>query len=493
MSDTILSLTRLIEARPALVSIESYEEPRILLLLEQQARLSGQPLYAWCSNEGLRRIDAHNDRVQDTFQPEQALRHILRSPQNGIFVLLDLHHFLDNALVQRLVKGIAHDAARVGRSLILLSPRLNLPEDLRRLALRFEPPLPEPEHVRQLVKEEIDLWLRSSGERVKGERQAVEQLVRHLQGLSHSDIKRLAAHAIRDDGAITMSDVERLQQHKYDMLGGDGLLSFERQQSPVGEMIGAQRLRHWLTGRRVAYMQPKTGLPRPKGLLLTGVQGCGKSFVARWLAAEWSLPLLRLDFGRLYNKYHGESERNLREALQLAEALAPCVLWIDEIEKGLAHDASGEGDGGVSRRVLGTLLTWLSDRQHGCFIVATSNRIESLPPELIRKGRFDEIFFVDLPDAGNRADFFASQLRRHHLDPQTVDLPALAAASEGFSAAELEQAVIAALYQADALQRPCDQALLLAELQLTRPLSQVMAEPIAALRQWALGRTVPVQ
>ena len=259
-----------------------------------------------------------------------------------------------------------------------------------------------------------------------------------------------------------------------------------------GELAGGERLKHWLNGRRAAFLGNIPGLPAPKGVLLTGVQGCGKSFAARWLAAEWSLPLLRLDFGRLYNKYHGESERNLREALRIAESLAPCVLWIDEIEKGLAQDSGGEVDGGVSRRVLGTLLTWLSDRQHGCFIVATSNRIESLPPELIRKGRFDEIFFVDLPNAEIRAAILATHLRRRQLDPQGFDLPALASASDGFSGAELEQAVVSALYQAHALQQPCDQALLLAEIQLTRPLSQVMAEPIAALRHWAAGRTVAV-
>ena len=487
-----LELNALIESRPPLITIESYEEPRLMLLLEQQARLSGQPLYAWCSNDGLRRIDAHNERVQETFQPEQALRHILRSPQNGIFVLLDIHHFLDNALVQRLVKGIVHDAARTARTLILLSPRLTLPEDLRRLAVRYEPPLPEPALARQLVKEEIDLWLRNSGERVKGERAAVDQLVRHLQGLSHTDVKRLAAQAIRDDGAITMADIERLHHSKYDMLGGDGLLCFERQSGLVGELAGGERLKHWLNGRRAAFLGNIPGLPAPKGVLLTGVQGCGKSFAARWLAAEWSLPLLRLDFGRLYNKYHGESERNLREALRIAESLAPCVLWIDEIEKGLAQDSGGEVDGGVSRRVLGTLLTWLSDRQHGCFIVATSNRIESLPPELIRKGRFDEIFFVDLPTAEIRAAILATHLRRRQLDPQHFDLPVLASASDGFSGAELEQAVVSALYQAHSLQQPCDHALLLAEIQLTRPLSQVMAEPIAALRHWAAGRTVAV-
>jgi SpoVK/Ycf46/Vps4 family AAA+-type ATPase len=217
------------------------------------------------------------------------------------------------------------------------------------------------------------------------------------------------------------------------------------------------------------------------------VQGGGKSLAAKAVAGLWSLPLLRLDFASLYNKFFGETERNLREALKMAEQMAPCVLWMDEIEKGLA---TGSNDDGVSQRVLGTLLTWMAERKAPVFMVATANAIDRLPPELVRKGRFDELFFVDLPDAEVRAEIFAIHLRRRELDPAQFDLAALAAACEGFSGAEIEQVVVSALYAAQARQQAVDQALLLSNIQATAPLSVVMAERLTALRAWAAGRTV---
>ncbi|MEE7567393.1 AAA family ATPase, partial [Xanthomonas sp. Kuri4-3] len=231
----------------------------------------------------------------------------------------------------------------------------------------------------------------------------------------------------------------------------------------------------------------------PKGVLLLGVQGCGKSMLAKATAAGFGVPLLRLDMGTLYDKYHGETEKNLRTALASAEQLAPCVLWIDEIEKGLA---SGGEDGGVSRRVLGYLLTWMAERTAppgtgGVFIVATANQVHELPAELLRKGRFDEIFFVGLPTPDTRVELLRLHLARRTLDPEGFALPALAAASEGFSGAEIEQAVVAGLYAAHAESRALDTDLLMAEIRQTRPLSVLMAEQVDALRAWARGRTVP--
>jgi SpoVK/Ycf46/Vps4 family AAA+-type ATPase len=222
-------------------------------------------------------------------------------------------------------------------------------------------------------------------------------------------------------------------------------------------------------------------------VLLVGVQGGGKSLAAKAIAGLWGLPLLRLDFACLYNKFFGETERNLREALKLAEQMSPCVLWMDEIEKGLA---SGDHDGGVSQRVLGTLLTWMAERKSPVFMVATANVISRLPPELMRKGRFDELFFIDLPDAAVRAEIFRIHLLRRELDAGAFDLPQLAAASDGFSGAEIEQAVVSALYAAQAQQVAVSQAVLVQNIQSTAPLSVVMAEDLAALRAWANGRTV---
>src|SRR5690606_14785717 len=217
---------------------------------------------------------------------------------------------------------------------------------------------------------------------------------------------------------------------------------------------------------------------------------CGKSLLAKAIAGGFGVPLVRLDFGTLYDKFHGETEKNLRTALESTEQLAPCVLWIDEIEKGVAA-SSGDGDGGVSRRVLGYLLTWMAERRSHVFLVATANQVRELPAELLRKGRFDEIFFVDLPDAAARAELFALHLRKRGLDPAGFDLPALAGAAEGFSGAEIEQAIVSGLYAAHAAGAPLGDFLLRGELRRTRPLSVVMAEQVEALRAWARGRTVP--
>ncbi|HLA32725.1 MAG TPA: AAA family ATPase, partial [Pseudomonas sp.] len=249
---------------------------------------------------------------------------------------------------------------------------------------------------------------------------------------------------------------------------------------------GLSNLKRWLGERQGIFLEGK-GVDLPKGVLLVGVQGGGKSLAAKAVAGLWGLPLLRLDFACLYNKFFGETERNLREALKLAEQMAPCVLWMDEVEKGLA---SGDHDGGVSQRVLGTLLTWMAERQAPVFMVATANDISRLPPELVRKGRFDELFFVDLPDSAVRAEIFRIHLVRRELEPSGFDLQQLAETSAGFSGAEIEQVVVSALYAAQAQQQSVNQALLLQSIQGTAPLSVIMAEDLDALRAWADGRTV---
>ena len=248
-----------------------------------------------------------------------------------------------------------------------------------------------------------------------------------------------------------------------------------------------QNLRHWLTSRKPAFDGSAPELDPPKGVLLLGVQGCGKSLAARAAAGIFGVPLVRLDFGALYTKWQGEAEKNLRESLQAAEGLAPCVLWVDEIEKALA---GGDGDSGVSRRVLGTFLTWLAEQRSRIFVVATANDITTLPPELIRKGRFDEIFFVDLPGHAARAEIIAIHTRKRGLALNPAELAALAGRCEKFSGAEIEQAVVAALYSAHAAGKPVTAALIAQEMQTTRPLAVVMAEKVAALRAWAAGRTV---
>ncbi|MET0892827.1 MAG: AAA family ATPase, partial [Pseudoxanthomonas sp.] len=280
-------------------------------------------------------------------------------------------------------------------------------------------------------------------------------------------------------------------------LNRSGHLHYEYDTARFADVAGAKRLKRWIEQRREVFVTGTAppALDTPKGMLLLGVQGCGKSMLAKATAGGFGVPLLRLDFGTLYDKYHGETEKNLRSALASAEQLAPCVLWIDEIEKGLAG-GSGDGDGGVSRRVLGYLLTWMAERKNqaasgGVFLVATANQVSELPPELLRKGRFDEIFFVDLPDGDARVEVLRLHLSRRQLRPEDFALPALAAAANGFSGAEIEQAVVAALYTAHAEKKPLDTDLLMQEIRAARPLSVIMAEQVSALRAWAGERTVP--
>jgi SpoVK/Ycf46/Vps4 family AAA+-type ATPase len=273
------------------------------------------------------------------------------------------------------------------------------------------------------------------------------------------------------------------------LLGRDSPLSFEYETAKFSEIGGMVRLRNWLDVRKRFFIDgAQANLDPPRGVLLLGVQGCGKSLDAKAAAGIFGVPLLRLDFGVLYNKYYGETERNLRKAFETAEIMSPCVLWMDEVEKGVAV---GDDDDGLSRRILGALLTWMSERRKPVFVVATANDITRLPPELVRKGRFDEIFFVDLPSAQNRRDILAIHLCKRSLEPGEFDLEALANATEGFSGSEIEQAIVSAMYTAHAQGRATAQADLLMEIQQTRPLSVVMAEKVDEVREWATGRTVP--
>jgi SpoVK/Ycf46/Vps4 family AAA+-type ATPase len=331
-------------------------------------------------------------------------------------------------------------------------------------------------------------WGAEHGHRdVQTTNKALDLLIRNLAGLTVTDARRLALKAINDNGVISESDMPEVMRAKYELLGHDSLLSFEHETVQFAEIGGMQRLRQWLTLRKDFFLDVQSSLDPPRGVLLLGVQGCGKSLAAKAAAGIFGVPLLRLDFGVLYNKYYGETERNLRQALETAEVMSPCVLWMDEIEKGLSTDAD---DDGLSRRVLGTLLTWLSEKRKPVFIVATANDIARLPPEMVRKGRFDEIFFVDLPSPQNRRDILAIHLRKRGLDPARFDLDALAAATQGFSGSEIEQAVVSAMYAAHAQGSDLSQANLLAEIRQTKPLSIVMAEKVEEIRRWAEGRTV---
>jgi SpoVK/Ycf46/Vps4 family AAA+-type ATPase len=374
--------------------------------------------------------------------------------------------------------------------LVLLSHRISLPEELSRFAARAELAMPSQAELETIIKETAKEWHARHKSSVQTDRESFQLLVQHLSGLPGADARRLARTAIFDDGSITGSDIPQVIKAKHSLLRGDDVLSFEFDTARFSEVGGLQKLKTWLEQRKpIFHGETDSGvLDAPKGILLLGVQGGGKSLAAKATAGLFQAPLLRLDFATIYNKYHGEAERNLRESLKTAEAMTPCVLWIDEIEKGLA---TGSNDGGTSQRVLGTLLTWMAERKAPVFLVATANDIERLPAELVRKGRFDEIFFVDLPEAHVRREIFEIHLDKRELDVAGFDTDVLAAQSEGFSGAEIEQAIVSALYATHAQSQPLETAHILDELYQTRPLSVVMQEKVEYLRQWAAERTVP--
>ena len=484
-------LQLLLRSRFPIIVVETAEERRFLDLIENVSNLEDSALFTWSVVQGLRR-PAKREIVPNTRELVDALADISKSPQNGIFVFFDAGPFLDHPGVVRMIREMAFDHTQTRRTLFFVGSRVALHPDLQRMSASFRPSTISMEEVRKMVKEEFELYNYQTGQAgLRGDQAAYDMLVQHLVGLSRDDARRLIRQSIEHEGAITIDDVARVLRLKHDSLGKDGTLQMVTEIESLDRVGGLARLKRWLELRREPFLQrASTGkLDVPKGVLLLGVQGAGKSLCARAVAGSWRVPLLRLDFGALYNKFHGETERNLRTALETAAQMAPCVLWLDEVEKGVATDAGA--DGGVSRRVLGTLLTWMSERKERVFLIATANDIESLPPELLRKGRFDEIFFVDLPLAEVRAEIFRIHLSRRAHAPGQFDLEALAAASERFSGAEIEHSIVAAAYSAHADRKSLATAHILEELRATRPLAVVRAEKVAELRAWARDRTVP--
>jgi AAA+ superfamily predicted ATPase len=487
-------LAALIRADTALIVIETPDEPRIVDLFRQSLLHVWRALYRWTITEGLRRIDLdREDPPEVAPDASTTLAAIRGADQRGVYLLLDFHPYLGYASTQRQLRDIVQRRGCQPHVLVLVGHRVELPAELEPFAVRFTPRLPDAAALLKLVREEATAYATEhGGRRVEVDQDAVRLIVRNLQGLSLTDARRIARHLIFRDGVLGPDDLPELAKLKFELLNRSGHLHYEYDTARFADVAGANRLKRWIEQRRRVFVEGDAppGLDPPKGVLLLGVQGCGKSLLAKSIAGGFGVPLVRLDFGTLYDKYHGETEKNLRAALASTEQLAPAVLWIDEIEKGLASSAS-DSDGGVSRRVLGYLLTWMAERKSRVFLVATANQVHELPPELLRKGRFDEIFFVDLPDAATRREVFALHLRQRALDPEAFDLQALAQASEGFSGAEIEQAIVAALYAAHAAGAPLADFTLRAELKQARPLSVLMAEQVEALRDWARTRTVP--
>ncbi len=496
------ALVELLDTHTPIVVVETHEESRLLALAEAAARRSQRALWCWSASRGLRALHGmklalvdkgltgHPDAAATRELPD-ALAAIERLDGATLVLLLDIHPYLNHPLTVRSLKDLALRSEASGVQLGFVGHAVPLPPELQPWCSRFELEPMTPERVRSVLGEEMRRQRSRAGQDVTGCERTLASLQRHLAGLPESAVRHLARLAL-GDGQITAADLTRVLQAKQAQLGAAELLVFEQDLPEMHTVAGMHALKRWLALRRAPLVEPQPGgLPPPRGLLLLGVQGAGKSLAAKATAAAWQLPLFRMDFGALFDKYQGESERKLREALRVADSMQPCVLWMDEIEKGLSG-AQGDGDGsGAARRLLGTLLTWMAERRSRVFLVATANHIQSLPPELVRKGRFDEIFFVDLPQAEAREALMRIHLGRLQIALADTELPALVAASDGFSGAEVEAAAVAARYEALARERPACAGDVLAELARTKPLSVTRAEAIAELRAWAADRAVP--
>ncbi|MDA0788559.1 MAG: AAA family ATPase [Proteobacteria bacterium] len=481
----------LLDSKVPILVIESYEEPRVLEMITRLAVNRASPLFTWSATEGLHRLGFGEDvgEGDHSTAPGTVLELIKQAKQPGIYVLCDFHPYLkDEPVNVRLLREIAMRHHTLGHTVILLSHALDLPSEVKRYSARFELSMPSDEQLMNLIREEASNWSRSQGGRpVRSDKATFNKLVQNLKGVPLQDATQLVRGAIYDDGAIDQSDLPELNKAKFALMDMEGVLSFEYDTARFSEVGGLNKLKDWLEARRNNVLSGDTDLDTPKGIMLLGIQGSGKSLAAKAVAGMWSLPLLRLDFGSLYNKFFGETERNLREALKLADMMSPCVLWLDEIEKGISID---QNDSGISQRILGTLLTWMSERKSMAFIVATSNDISKLPPELVRKGRLDEIFFVDLPDETVRMEIFAIHLRKRNVNPELFDLARLARASEGFSGAEIEQTIVNALYTVAASDEVMNNTTLERAIRSTNPLSVIMQEKVESLRVWARARCV---
>jgi ATPase family protein associated with various cellular activities (AAA) len=477
----------------SLIAIETVEEERVRSILGEVGRNLSLPLYDWSITSGLTR--SLGVSIEGTTDPGILLKKIDNVHDNdAIYLLKDFAPHLNHPNICRALRELVMRFMATPTTIVITGDPVELPRDLDALAVRFQLQLPDPSEVREMVRNVVESMSARKRIRVDLSKDDAQRLVRALSGLTLSQVRQAIAKVIVDDNTLTARDIEDVIRWKGEIIDRGGLLEFYPLEGNHFELGGFSRLKSWLETASVGFTAEARALNLnpPKGVLFVGVQGCGKSLAAKFIARSWGMPLLKMDAGRLYDKFVGESEKNFRKATSLAEAMSPVVLWIDEIEKAFAQGGTNDADGGLSQRLFASVLTWLQEKRHEVFVVGAANDLNRLPPELLRKGRFDEIFFVDLPNPGERKTIFQIHLAIRKQDPKAFDLDALSAASDGYSGAEIEQAVISALYRSLRVKQPLTTDGILSALQSTVPLSVTRREDIEDLRQSAHGRFTPV-
>ena len=512
-----------INSSSPLVIIETIEEQRALDLVRLAASDLQLPVFEWSVADGLRRYEARPSRsmppgnyaVQDflapitqneiniasgagsilnTQEPAGVLAHLLTLTMSAVYILKDFQRHIEDAVVARRLREVAQEFSDKHCTLIITAPSIVLPPELQAQAEYLDLPLPDRTRLKQIIEETFQRLSKKLTLKRKTNPADVEAMACNLCGLTEEEAERAVAHAIVSRYALTPEVITDVLEAKKEMLRRSGMLEFVDAEENLSSIGGLENLKKWL-GRRVGTWEDcarAAGLEPPRGVIILGVQGCGKSMCARAIAGEWKLPLVKFDTSAIYDKFVGETEKHIRKMFTIAEQLAPAVLWIDELEKVFAGSGpdSASVDAGVSSRLLGSFLSWMQDRKAAVFVAATCNNANVLPPELIRKGRFDEIFFVDLPNAAERKAIFIVQLAKHKLNVVEFSLLKLVAASQGYSGAEIDTAIKSAMYSAYADKKFLTTETILDELANTVPLSATRAEDIDKLRIWARERAV---
>jgi MoxR-like ATPase len=487
----------LIRARYPILYIITSEEMRVQNMLVEIASKRQKKIFEWTYSSGIvpagASIQSQKSRNTATKDPLAALDLVIEQVEPAIFLFKDFHPFLtrNNFAIIRRLKDIALHLKNSFKTIVLISPVMEIPAELDKEITVLNFPQPTKDDLAALLDKIVADVQTLKQVQIELDPEGRERLLQAALGLTLGEAENVFAKIIVKDQRLSGDNVLEVFAEKQQIIRKSGLLEYYAANEDFASVGGLGVLKDWLNKRAVAFTEEARdfGLPSPKGILLLGVQGCGKSLCAKAVSRLWQLPLLRFDMGRMFGSLVGSSEENVRRAIAVAESIAPAVLWVDEIDKAfVGSQSSGVTDGGTTARVFGTFLTWLSEKSAPVFVVATANEVTQLPPELLRKGRLDEIFYVDLPSPEERGEIFRIHLTKRHRNAESFETPALVAASEGFSGAEIEEAIISALYDAFYAKEELATGHVLAALKQTVSLSKTMAEKITAQRNWAIGR-----
>lgn len=493
-STSVHDLKTLILSFHPVIVIETVEEERVKSLLITVSDQVMQPLFEWSVTQGLMRTP-DQALSRQTADPLPLLRHLGGLTVTGIFMLKDFAKYLEDAKLARQFREVAWTYSKRRSTLVLSGADVHLPTEIDQEAVRYKLQLPDRDELRRTMSTVLESLKTERKIEVRFTHEEREEFLQVLQGMTLHQARQAVAYTVLEEKTLTGDAIQVVIKQKAQMVREGGLLEYYPVNDNRFQLGGFANLKSWLQRAYMGFSQEAQAfnLTPPRGILIVGVPGCGKSLSAKVIAREWKLPLLKLDAGRLLDKYIGESEKNFRKAIAMAEAMAPVVLWIDEIEKALVSSGGGDADGGLSRRLFGAFLTWLQEKRQEVFVVATANDLTLLPPELLRKGRFDEIFFVDLPNPEEREAILNIHLTLRKQDPARFGLPQIVAACEGFSGAEIEQALVASLYRSLSQKLALDTEMILEEILQTIPLSVTRREDVEQLRQMAQGRFVSVR